>query len=87
MGAALAALTIGRATDDIGRGTVRAWPKKTLNQKNSTIKLPSIVPVNSINQSKGISPNGRSFWAKHAIITVVPHFPHLHNSGFWRQQL
>jgi len=32
------------------------------------------VPPNSINQSKGISPNGRSFRAKHAIITA-PHFP------------
>jgi hypothetical protein len=68
-----------------GRETCPA--QKALDQKNSTIKLPSIVPVNSINQSKGISPNGRSFWAKHAIITVVPHFPHLDNSGFLRRQL
>jgi hypothetical protein len=88
MGAALAALTIRaerQATSWAGRGTCLA--QKTLDQKNSTIKLPSIVPVNSINQSKGISPNGRSFWAKHAFIVVVPHIPHLDNSGFSRQQL
>jgi hypothetical protein len=73
MGAALAALTTWaerRVTSWAGRGTCLAH--EALDQKNSTIKLPSIVPVNSISQSKGLSPNGRSFWAKHAIITVTP---------------
>ena len=52
--------------------------QKALDQKSSTIRPPSIVPVNSINQSKGISPNGRPFWAKHAIITSNPPLP-----SFW----
>jgi hypothetical protein len=56
-----------------GRGTCLAL--KALDQKNRTIKLPSIVPANSTNQSKGISPNGRSLWAKHASITVIPRRP------------
>jgi hypothetical protein len=53
-----------------GTGTA----KKALAQKSKTITPPTNVPVNSINQSKGISPNGR-LWAKHASITLIPHFP------------
>ena len=40
-------------------------------QKSNTITPPSIVPVNSINQSRGIRPNGR-LCAKHAIILQSP---------------
>jgi hypothetical protein len=61
--------------------------QKALPQKSSTITLPTIVPVNSINQSKGISPNGRSLWVKHAITTVVPNSLVLDSSAFLRQQL
>jgi hypothetical protein len=46
---------------------VRAPAQKALPQKSKTITPPSIVPVNSINQSKGIRPNGR-LCAKDAII-------------------
>ena len=74
MGAALLALIRAGVEKLAGYGTCPA--QKALDQASSTIRPPSIVPMNSINQSKGISPNGRSLWVKHAIITVVPHFPY-----------
>jgi hypothetical protein len=44
-----------------GLGPTGGPSPNALDQKSSTIKLPSIVPVNSVNQSNGISPNGRLF--------------------------
>jgi hypothetical protein len=76
--AALPALTTGgKRGSKVGLGAnCTGLAQKALDQKSRTIKPPSIVPVNSINQSKGIKPNGRSFWAKHASIIAIPHFPH-----------